>query len=292
MFTCFPYRKRSRAGSRKSGFEPSSLGISGAPRTIAAGIRSSLPMTGSAAAQAQGGAALARADLQGARVAPGPRRHGEGDRRGRDVGEPHDAALRLGDDFLADDEEVASGERRGLACRCLDEEARDVVTRPHLGDALDTDHLVARRRRDGAHGGRSLADLAPTDAHARTTRALSVVPPAVASAATSSGASTSRARPGRTVTRGSRPRARAAARWFWNEGSPNLSGIVSGGVSATPVVPNPEREGANAGAPSATAAASARISSAVTQGTSPGTVRKTRAPRRAASAWANATAEV
>src|SRR5574341_554119 len=43
------HRNRSRAGSRRSGFDPSSPGWRVTPRTIAAGMRSSLPMTGSAA---------------------------------------------------------------------------------------------------------------------------------------------------------------------------------------------------------------------------------------------------
>src|SRR5437660_1329635 len=197
----------------------------------------------------------------------GPHRHGLRDGRGRDVGEPHQAPLRLRDDLLADDEEVAPGERRRLAPGRLGDETRDVVARLHFGDALDPDHLVAGRRRRGAaahrsqatHGGPGFEDPAPTDAQARTRRPLAVAPPSAASVARSSGASTSRARPASVRTRGSRPRTRAAARWFWNEGSPNLSGIASGGVSATPFVPNPERDGANAGVPSRAAATRARI---------------------------------
>src|SRR5207245_10973870 len=101
-------------------------------------------------------------------------------------------ALRLGDDLLADDEEVASGERRGLARRRLDDEARDVGAEVHLGDARDADHLVTGRPGAGAHrsqatlGGTGLAAPAPASAHARTRRALSVTPPSAASAARSS----------------------------------------------------------------------------------------------------------
>ena len=112
------------------------------------------------------------------------------------------------------------------------------------------------------------------------------------SAVRSSGASMSSPRPGSSRMWGARPHFRAVSRWCANEGSPNVSAIASGGASATPLVPSPEREGTNAGAPSPAAPASRRSSSAVTRGTSPGTVRKTRAPRRAASACARATAAV
>src|SRR5207247_9498482 len=118
----------------------------------------------------------------------------------------------------------------------------------------------------------------PPPSQEGTSRALTVAPGAARSAAGSSGASTSRPRPGSTSTRGSSPRARAAERWLSNDGSPKVSGIASGGARAAPLVPSPEREGTNAGRPGVGASARRRISSTVTHGTSPGTGRNAREP--------------
>src|SRR5438067_388477 len=117
--------------------------------------------------------------------------------------------------------------------------------------------------------------------------------PSPSSASRSSGASTSRLSPRRRMTLGVSRSARAAVRWFSKEGSPKRSRIAFGGASSTPLVPRPEREGTNttAGGP-VSAATRARISAPVTHGTSPGIVRNARAPTRAASAWAVATAAV
>ena len=103
----------------------------------------------------------------------------------------------------------------------------------------------------------------------------------------------SRAAPGRARTTGSIPRARAAATWSANEGSPKRSGTASGGARHATLVPSPLREGTNTAAGGRPQAArTARTSSVVRQGTSPGTVRSSDAPSSRPAARPRATAAV
>src|SRR5438067_11868589 len=210
----------------------------------------------------------------------------------RDLGESQQSPLRLGDDLLADDQHVTGRDRRALLRGGGDDQPRDVVARPHLADPLDADDLVARRPAQPSTAGRTPASRSGSRQRTSSSR-LWVPAPSPSSASRSSGASTSRLSPRRRMTLGVSRSARAAVRWFSKEGSPKRSRIAFGGASSTPLVPRPEREGTNttAGGP-VSAATRARISAPVTHGTSPGIVRNARAPTRAASAWAVATAAV
>src|SRR4029450_8090781 len=116
---------------------------------------------------------LAQDHLDEPRVLGEPRSHGECDRRGLDVGEPHEAALGLGHDLLADHEEIARLHRRRLARCGLDDEAADVVTAMHLANSGDADDFVAGYW-SGAHEAGLDRGWPETDTgwlrHARSTR--------------------------------------------------------------------------------------------------------------------------
>src|SRR5207253_2819020 len=209
-------------------------------------------------------------------------RHRQRDRRGLDVRELHEPALGLRHDLLADHEQIAGHHGRPLALGGVDDQPRDVVARPYLPDALHADDFVAGHDWSEAHatlpGGRLSA---ARSRQLETRRPVSVALRSASSAERSSGASTSSPSPGSESTRGARPRWRAVARWRAKDGSPNVSGIASGGASATPLVPSPERDGANTGAPARTPSMICSSSSVVTHGTSPGSVRNPRAPSAA-----------
>jgi hypothetical protein len=68
-------------------------------------------------------------------------------RRDRDPGQLHDPPLCLGDDLLAHHQEITVPDRGGLAARRRDDEGRQLVASPDLGESADPDHLVA-----GGHG--------------------------------------------------------------------------------------------------------------------------------------------
>src|SRR6266511_1645908 len=179
-------------------------------------------------------------------------------------------------------------ERCCLRGRGVSDEARKVVAATDLGQSFDADHLVARRHAQAS--GLRRPRRAGTSSEA-SNRALRVAGPRSRSKARSSGASMSRPMPGSLRTSGRRPAARAATRWLSNEGSPNLSGITSGGSRSAALVPKPDSEGTNTTpGGSRDASASARSSPGVTHGTSPGMVRKRFAPwmRAACCAWATA----
>src|SRR6266542_1017601 len=191
-----------------------------------------------------------------------------GARGGGDLGEPYHSALGFGDDLLGDDEQVSAGERGALPSRCLVDEPRQVVARGDLRQPFDPDDLVSWRQ-----DYRRLQRRAESP-HSRRRAALRVPGPRSRSSARSSGASMSRPRPGRSRTTGESPRWRAASRWLSNDGSPNLSGMTSGGASRAALVPKPETEGTKSTPRSSPSAPSTVLtSSAVTQGTSPGMVR-------------------
>src|SRR6266511_4025505 len=233
-------------------------------------------------------AALAEYDLDQPRISPEVLYHTRGLGRGSDVREPDRATLGLGHDFLADHEEVACLERCCLRGRGVSDEARKVVAATDLGQSFDADHLVARRHAQAS--GLRRPRRAGTSSEA-SNRALRVGGPRSRSKARSSGGSMSRPMPGSLRTSGRRPAARAATRWLSNEGSPNLSGITSGGSRSAALVPKPDSEGTNTTpGGSRDASASARSSPGVTHGTSPGMVRKRFAPwmRAACCAWATA----
>src|SRR6266850_2356053 len=245
-----------------------------------------------AAVHADDAARLAQDHLDQARIAPetgGERRRHLGR---RDVRQPQQAALRLGDDLLAQHHHVAGGQRCALPLGRLHHDPRDVVARADLPDALDADDLVARR-----HGQARAIDRTPASRSGSRQRVssawLSVPAPSVSSATRSLGSSTSRPRPRSFTIFGSRRSAWAAARWLSNDGSPKRRRMTAGGASTTPLVPRAEREGANTAAGGAPRPpSSARISTAVTQGTSPGIVMNAVAPARTASACPVATAAV
>src|SRR5262249_31382458 len=152
--------------------------------------------------------------------------------------EAHQPSLRLRHDLLADDQDVALDDRGVLSLCRFDDEARDVVARADFGDALDRDDLVPPRHYRGLPPVTQAATRAPM-AHVPTSLWLSLAAGSTSSASRSGAASTSSPRPGNGSTCGTSPARRAVARCAWNDGSPKVSAIASGGVSATPLVPRP-----------------------------------------------------
>ena len=103
-------------------------------------------------------------------------------------------------------------------------------------------------RTSSAHGATRARARRPRAAPRCSTRRRAarcgVARPRRAAAARSSGASTSSARPGSVEDARGRGRgARAAARWFSNDGSPNVSGIASGGAERHAVGAEPRARG-------------------------------------------------
>src|SRR2546422_10442505 len=112
--TLFPYTTLFRSGQERDALDVHvglvDAGVRADPAVMRFGDEDAL-------IHAHDSARLAENNLHEARVSAEPGRHAQGDGRGRDLGEPDDSALRLGADLLADDEEGASRERRGLGPR-------------------------------------------------------------------------------------------------------------------------------------------------------------------------------
>ena len=78
---------------------------------------------------------LSQHDLDHARVLVEGRRELECTRRRLDVGEPHAASFRLGENLLGHDDDVEVGRHDAGAFDPIADEARDIVSFAHDGDA-------------------------------------------------------------------------------------------------------------------------------------------------------------